>query len=87
MAFSQENDERSQRTQASSDLHIKSAFLQLRGLPQSPTAPAPSRREPLTQNVPRSIFFVFCSSAIAYFEPRDYRVVFVIQQKNAWKME
>ena len=28
-----------------------------------------------------NFLFVFCSLAIAFFEPRDYRVVFVIQQK------
>ena len=27
--------------------------------------------------------FVFCLSAIAFIEPRDYRVFFVIQKKNA----
>ena len=35
-----------------------------------------------TKNILRCFLFAFCLSAIAYFEPRDYRVVFVIQKKQ-----
>ena len=61
---------------------ITTAFPKLRALPQSPTATAPSRREPFTKHIlPLSLVY-FSSPAIASFEPRDYRVVFVIQKRT-----
>ena len=39
-------------------------------------------REPFTSYILRSPFVCFHSSAIASFEPRDYRVVFVLQKGN-----
>ena len=62
---------------------ITTAFPKLRTLPQSPTATAPSRREPFIKHIlPLSLVY-FSSPAIASFEPRDYRVVFVIQERHA----
>jgi len=55
-----------------------------RGLPQSFALqnPAPSRREPFTKHIlPLSLVF-FSSPAMASFEPRDYRVVFVFYPKS-----
>ena len=59
---------------------ITTAFPKLRTLPQSPTAP--SRREPFTKHIlPLSLVY-FSSPAIASFEPRDYRGVFVLQESG-----
>ena len=55
---------------------ITNAFPKLRTLLQSPTATAPSRREPFTKHILPLPLVCFHSSAIAFFEPRDYRVVF-----------
>ena len=55
---------------------ITTAFPKLRTLPQSPTATAPSRREPFTKHILPLFLVCFSSPAIASFEPRDYRVVF-----------
>ena len=61
---------------------ITTAFPKLRALPQSPTATAPSRGEPFTKHILPLYLVYFSSPAIASFEPRDYRVVFVIQKKR-----
>ena len=55
-------------------------------------ARAPSVSRSLASSLPEGAFdtrtfcpdflFVFCLSAIAFIEPRDYRVVFVIQRKD-----
>ena len=62
---------------------ITTAFPKLRTLPQSPTATAPSRREPFIKHIlPLSLVY-FSSPAIASFEPRDYRVVFCYKNRTA----
>ena len=55
---------------------ITITFPKLRTLPQSPTAPAPSRREPFTRHILPLSLVRFSSPAIASFEPRHYGVVF-----------
>ena len=50
---------------------ITTAFPKLRALPQSPTATAPSRREPFTKHIlPLSLVY-FSLPAIAFFQPRE----------------
>ena len=55
---------------------ITITFPKLRTLPQSPTAPAPSRREPFTRHILPLSLVRFSSPAIASFEPRHYGVGF-----------
>ena len=62
---------------------ITTAFPKLRTLPQSPTATAPSRREPFTKHIlPLSLVY-FSLPAIASFEPRHYGGVFVLQKTGS----
>ena len=65
---------------------ITTAFPKLRTLPQSPTATAPSRREPFTKHILPLSLVCFSSPAIASFEPRDYRVVFFLQKHRLAKI-
>ena len=62
---------------------ITTAFPKLRALPQSPTATAPSRREPFSKHIlPLSLVY-FSSPAIASFEPRSSGVVFASQKRQS----
>ena len=75
-------DERSLRDPHFFACFITTAFPKLRTLPQSPTATAPSRREPFTKHILPLSLVCFSSPAIASFEPRDYRVVFFLQKEQ-----
>ena len=62
-------------------LIIQACFLRI--LPQSRIrSTAPSRREPFSQHILRFSFVCFIIIGNSLFEPRDYRVVFVITKNR-----
>ena len=65
-------------------LIIQACFLRI--LPQSRIrSTAPSRREPFSQHILRFSFVCFIIIGNSLFEPRDYRVVFVIQKETLFR--